>query len=52
MFHRTCIKQIRNIQNNQQNALHCYDILYSHFSHQYILAAVVAIYRVMFVLQE
>jgi len=52
MFHLTCINQIHNVQITNKMHFSVYDIFYSQFSHQYVLAAVVAIYRVMLFLLE
>jgi len=52
MFHLTCINQIHNVQITNKMHFSVYDIFCSQFSHQYVLAAVVAIYRVMLFLLE
>jgi len=38
--------------NNQQMHFNIYDIFYSQYSHQHVLTNILALFRVMFLLQE
>jgi hypothetical protein len=51
MFHLTCINQVHNIQITNKMHFTVYDLFKSHFSHQHVLDAIVANFRVK-LLQE
>jgi len=52
MCHLPCVNQVYNVQIANRMHLNVYDVVYSLNSHQHVSAGIVAIFRVMLLLQE